>query len=262
MPKIEGKTINELLRVEDVTGTEIIPMAVFDEDINAYVTRGITLDNFFKTIYGMIQDAEANISYIRDDMNAYVSSLQNEDILLHNEDARLDTELQKTNTYVSYHAEEIAHLYDRDYLLYSYAYDGIGMLDERTKDMGDVVSYAYDNIGQLWEANEQLESYTYEAVNKLSEDIVTSYENLYGYMSGVSSYAYEGIGNNSYINYVQDLALMEHQNAISALARNIAYESYVNTVQSGHINTIYYENSTDAFNDWTNPDDDNVKPQS
>ena len=57
------------------------------------------------------------------------------------------------------------------------------------------------------------------------------------------------------------MTLMDHQNAISAVARNIAYESYVNTIQSGHINTIYYENSTDAFNDWSNPDDDNVEPQ-
>lgn len=261
MPKNEGKTINELLRVDDITGTEILPMSVYDEELNAYVTRGITLDNFFKTIYGMIQDANANISYVREDMNAYVSSLQTEDMLLHNEDERLDTELRQTNTYVSYNAKAIVHLYDRDYLIYSYAYDGIGMLDERTKEMGDIVSYAYDNIGQLWEANEQLGAYTYESVKRLDEDIASSYDKLYGYISDVVSYAYEGIGNNSYINYVQDITLMDHQNAISAVARNIAYESYVNTIQSGHINTIYYENSTDAFNDWSNPDDDNVEPQ-
>lgn len=261
MPKIEGKTINELLRVEDITGTEILPMSVYDEELNTYVTRGITLDNFFKTIYGMIQDANANISYVREDMNAYVSSLQTEDMLLHNEDERLDTELRQTNTYVSYNAKAIVHLYDSDYLIYSYAYEGIGMLDGRTKEMGDIVSYAYDNIGQLWEANEQLGAYTYESVKRLDEDIASSYNKLYGYISDVVSYAYEGIGNNSYINYVQDMTLMDHQNAISAVARNIAYESYVNTIQSGHINTIYYENSNDAFNDWSNPDDDNVKPQ-
>ena len=86
MPKIEGKTINELLRVEDITGTEILPMSVYDEELNTYVTRGITLDNFFKTIYGMIQDANANISYVREDMNAYVSSLQTDEMLLLNED--------------------------------------------------------------------------------------------------------------------------------------------------------------------------------
>ena len=320
MPRIEGKTINELLRVEDITGAEIIPMSVFDEELSAYVTRGITLDNLFKTIYGMIQEAEANISYVKEDMTAYVDELRAYDNTLHNEDVRLDSELQKTNTYLAYHAEEIAHLHDHYCEITSYAYEGIGMLDERTKDIPGIAAYAYENVGNLWAANEELSAYAYTSAGTLEEMIVTSYESLeeavkasydklddsmqtsyeklFDYISYVAAYAeggtgelayqvkelhaysydnigmlwssyddlfsytYTGIGRNSYVNLEQDIILAQHQNAISALARNISYESYVNTIQSGHINTIYYENSDDAFNDWSDPDDDNVKPQS
>ena len=335
MPHIEGKTINELLRVEDVTGAEIIPMSVYSEEFGSYVTRGITVDNFFKIIYGMIKDADEKISYIQDDMSAYVDELRAYDAMLHEDDVRLDNELQKTNAYVSYHAEDLILLHEHYHRITSYSYENIGELWEANA-YGD--SYAYEQVGKLWdEANtihaysyegvgkledgfDSLQSYAYENVGYLGEIIITKYDELddkisyehdwtlsymatsydkldkaiayvaayaeggsgylayqleelhaYSYeniaklhedVSELHSYAYEGVGKNSYINFQQDITLMHHEDAIGAVARAVSYESYVNTIQSGHINTIYYENSDDAFNDWSNPDDDNVKPQS
>ena len=313
MPRIEGKTINELLRVEDITGSEIIPMAVYDEELSAYVTRGITLDNFFKTIYGMIQEADANISYIKEDMTSYVSELRGED-------ARLDEELGKTNTKLSYASEDLSLLHVHYHQIASYSYENVGELWD---NIGYGTAYAYEEVAKLHQEDEILHAYAYEGIGHNEDMIVTSYETLsekidasyesalqftatayaqldesmqaayaglayaisyagtasheeldilhaYAYenvarldsdIDEVSSYSHEGVGTTSYVNMLQDITLMNHANAISQTARALAYESYVNTIQSGHINTIYYENSTDAFNDWSNPDDDNVKPQ-
>lgn len=43
-----GKTINQLNKIENVTGNELIPMAVLDSYTGTYSTYAITLDNFFK----------------------------------------------------------------------------------------------------------------------------------------------------------------------------------------------------------------------
>ena len=169
MPHIEGKTINELLRVEDITGAEIIPMAVFNEEIGSYVTRGITLDNLFKTIYGMIQDAESSISYIQDDMSAYVSELRHED-------ARLDDELNKTNLRVAYNSEDLVLMHEHYHRLSSYSYENIGELWEQTgyassyayeniAELYNKAAYADENIGELWNANEELSAYAHDGIS-------------------------------------------------------------------------------------------------
>lgn len=171
MPKREGKTIEELLRVGDITGSEIIPMSVFKEEYGGYVTRGITVNDFFKTLYNMIQKTQSDMAY-------YVS------------------ELQETDSYI-------------------------------TTYIGEVQSY-------------------------LEEEI--AYQDVSYQLEELKSYTYTGIGDLSYSQGIQD-------EAISTLAYSVSYNAFVNTIQSGYINTIYFENSTDAFNDWSNPDDDNVEPQ-
>lgn len=175
MPKIEGKTINELLRVNDITGSEIIPMSVFNEKTCMYVTRGITLDDFFKTIYNRLQEADDNITYVSE----RVVELQGADEALHRRDDELNSQLAYTNAYVSYNAEGIVKLHN---------------------DLHNVVAYTYNNVANVTE-------------------IMNSYSEA------------------------------------------ISYNSYVNKVQSGRINTLYYSNSNDAFDDWDNPDDDYVTPQ-
>ena len=175
MPKIEGKTINELLRVNDITGSEIIPMSVFNQKTGGYVTRGITLDDFFKTIYNRLQEADDNITYVSE----RVVELQKTDEALHKRDDELNAQLTYTNSYVSYNAEGIVKLHN---------------------DLHNVVAYTYNNVANV-------------------------------------------------------------TNIMNSYAEAISYNSYVNKVQSGRINTLYYENSNDAFDDWENTDDDYVTPQ-
>lgn len=315
MPKIEGKTINELIRVSDITGAEIIPMSVYSEELGAYVTRGITLDDFFKTIYGMIQHAEDGLAYTNAYMNSYVSELREVDESLHERDNELDSQIAKTNTYVAYNAEGIVKLHNDFHDVVSYAYTEVAYVNEKvgeitsyvTEEIGDIhtdveeliqhdvilTSYIEENREAISETNERLDeetayshtevAYLYKKIgytqSYIESELETAYSKLddsISYLAAyveagdgriayeleqVKSYAYAGIGELSYSQTGQDITIAQHAQAIQSLARASSYNAYVNTIQSGHINTIYFENSDDAFNDWSNPDDDNVKPQ-
>ena len=315
MPKIEGKTINELIRVSDITGSEIIPMSVYSEELGAYVTRGITLDDFFKTIYGMIQHAEDGLAYTNAYMNSYVSELREVDESLHERDNELNSQIAKTNTYVAYNAEGIVKLHNDFHDVVSYAYTKVAYVNEKvgeitsyvTEEIGDIhtdvdeliqhdvilTSYIEENREAIHETNERLDeetAYSHKEVaylyNKIGytqsyieSELATAYNKLddsIAYLAAYieagdgriayeleqfKSYAYAGIGELSYSQTGQDITLAQHAQAIQSLARASSYNAYVNTIQSGHINTIYFENSNDAFNDWSNPYDDNVKPQ-
>ena len=315
MPKIEGKTINELIRVSDITGSEIIPMSVYSEELGAYVTRGITLDDFFKTIYGMIQHAEDGLAYTNAYMNSYVSELREVDESLHERDNELNSQIAKTNTYVAYNAEGIVKLHNDFHDVVSYAYTEVAYVNEKvgeitsyvTEEIGDIhtdveglaqhdvilTSYIEENREAIHETNERLDeetAYSHKEVaylyNKIGytqsyieSELATAYNKLddsIAYLAAYieagdgriayeleqfKSYAYAGIGELSYSQTGQDITLAQHAQAIQSLARASSYNAYVNTIQSGHINTIYFENSNDAFNDWSNPYDDNVKPQ-
>ena len=319
MPKIEGKTINELIRVSDITGAEIIPMSVYSEELGAYVTRGITLDDFFKTIYGMIQHAEDGLAYTNAYMNSYVSELREVDESLHERDNELNSQIAKTNTYVAYNAEGIVKLHNdfHDVVsdVISYAYTEVAYVNEKvgeitsyvTEEIGDIhtdveeliqhdvilTSYIEDNRESISETNERLDeevayshtevAYLYKKIgytqSYIESELATAYNKLddsIAYLAAYieagdgriayeleqfKSYAYAGIGELSYSQTGQDITLAQHAQAIQSLARASSYNAYVNTIQSGHINTIYFENSNDAFNDWSNPYDDNVKPQ-
>ena len=319
MPKIEGKTINELIRVSDITGAEIIPMSVYSEEMGAYVTRGITLDDFFKTIYGMIQHAEDGLAYTNAYMNSYVSELREVDESLHERDNELNSQIAKTNTYVAYNAEGIVKLHNdfHDVVsdVVSYAYTEVAYVNEKvgeitayvSEEIGDIhtdveeliqhdvilTSYIEDNRESISETNERLDeevayshtevAYLYKKIgytqSYIESELTTAYNKLddsIAYLAAYieagdgriayeleqfKSYAYAGIGELSYSQTGQDITLAQHAQAIQSLARASSYNAYVNTIQSGHINTIYFENSNDAFNDWSNPYDDNVKPQ-
>ena len=315
MPKIEGKTINELIRVSDITGSEIIPMSVYSEELGAYVTRGITLDDFFKTIYGMIQHAEDGLAYTNAYMNSYVSELREVDESLHERDNELNSQIAKTNTYVAYNAEGIVKLHNDFHDVVSYAYTEVAYVNEKvgeitsyvTEEIGDIhtdvdelaqhdvilTSYIEENREAIHETNERLDeetAYSHKEVaylyNKIGytqsyieDELAAAYSKLddsIAYLAAYieagdgriayeleqfKSYAYAGIGELSYSQTGQDITLAQHAQAIQSLARASSYNAYVNTIQSGHINTIYFENSNDAFNDWSNPYDDNVKPQ-
>ena len=311
MPKIEGKTINELVRATDVTGTEIVPMSVYDDTLNAYVTRGITIDDFFKTIYNMIQHAEDGISYTNAYMNSYVDELRATDDILYRNDELLNSELTKTNTYVSYNAEGNVKLHSDFHNVVSYTYTNVAYISETVDsvasyvnseitdvrhDMDDVIEKTNDVINRTEVLSSYIEENTQsiienkESINDTNERITyvqsyieseisiayTKLDDHIAYLAAyieagdgeiakridnIQAYTYENVGSLSYSQLGQDITLAQHASAISKLAEISAYNSYVNTIQSGRINTIYFENSDDAFNNWLDPDDDNVRPQ-
>jgi len=247
MPRIEGKTINELIRVEDIRGTEIIPMSVYNDEIGAYVTCGITLDDLFKTIYGMIQTAEDNINTVKNDMTTYVSDLQSED-------SRINDELVKTNQTLSYASADLVLLHDHYHRISSYTYENTAYLYDETAYLRDELKSSYDSL---------YDDITYVATYGGKEgeriDMLTAYAHdnigiLHNQYDDLSAYTYSNIGEI-------DENIGRMYGAIGKMFTGLAYEQTVNRIQSGYINTIYYENSSDAFNDWSNPDDDNVKPQ-
>lgn len=131
MNDIKGKTINELTRITDITGDEIIPLAV--PNGSKFNTSGITINNLFNIIYNMIQESNIRIDNIKTDVT-------------------------------------------------------------------DLNAYAYVNIAA-------------------------------------------------------------HNVQLDNLSTDLAYAITVNNLQSSSLNTLYYQNSTDAFNNYDDPDDDNVKPQ-
>ena len=290
-------------------------MSVYSEELGAYVTRGITLDDFFKTIYGMIQHAEDGLAYTNAYMNSYVSELREVDESLHERDNELNSQIAKTNTYVAYNAEGIVKLHNDFHDVVSYAYTEVAYVNEKvgeitsyvTEEIGDIhtdvdelaqhdvilTSYIEENREAIHETNERLDeetAYSHKEVaylyNKIGytqsyieDELAAAYSKLddsIAYLAAYieagdgriayeleqfKSYAYAGIGELSYSQTGQDITLAQHAQAIQSLARASSYNAYVNTIQSGHINTIYFENSNDAFNDWSNPYDDNVKPQ-
>lgn len=197
----KGKTINQLIRVDETTGQEIIPMAVYDETVSSYVTRGILLDDLFNTLYSMLRDTDTRLAYTNSYMSAYVMELNAAD-------RQLSDEIQKTNTNVSYNAASIIKL-------------------------DNSVAYVMDNIGKDTE--------------KLA--------NLY-------SYAYSGIGGLNDTQAAQDAMLGAHGVAIQNIESAVSYSAAVNNIQSAILNTLYYKESNDAFNNYDDPDDDYVKPQS
>ena len=210
---IEGKTINELARIDDITGQEIIPLAVLNEETGAYVTRGITIDNLFKVIYSKIQEAEQQTADVASEMSSYVAYLTSVDNKLSYNDKHLEEELVKTNTYVSYNAEGIVDIHNELKDLESYTTYNVG--------------YIYDHLGD--------ESYI---IDELTESINIEK------------------GRND----AQDDTINSYGNALDDHEERLSYESYRNNIQDREIKTIYVENSKDAFNDYSNPDDDNVNP--
>ena len=62
--RVAGKTINELDIIENVTGEELIPIAVKDQDTGKYSTVSITLDNFLKMVTDKINENTSMIKAV------------------------------------------------------------------------------------------------------------------------------------------------------------------------------------------------------
>lgn len=165
---ISGKTINQLIQIEDITGNEIIPLSVKNEETGKYVTRSITLNNMLKLIVNAIQstnnrlsEAESNlnekITTTASELNSYLNSKIDEtntkfsgDIEnLKAEDIKINEQLGYTVAYTSYNASAIIRLD-------TYMHDMSSKVDNTSSYITDI-SYNYNSLSY---SISELTSYT------------------------------------------------------------------------------------------------------
>lgn len=192
---IIGKTINQLIQIEDITGNEIIPLSIKDEETGRYVTRSITLNNMLKLIADAIKitnnrlsEAENNLnekivtttSELNDALSSKIDETNlkfSEDIEnLKIEDVKINEQLGYTVAYTSYNASAIL-------CLDTYVHDISSRLDKNSSYITDI-SYS---ISELASYTSYLASYTNSAFaendrvdKQQQEEIITnSYLNSY-----------------------------------------------------------------------------------
>lgn len=165
---ISGKTINQLIQIEDITGNEIIPLSVKNEETGKYVTRSITLNNMLKLIVNAIQstnnrlsEAESNLNEkivtTTSELNSYLNSkiddtnirLSGDIENLKAEDIKINEQLGYTVAYTSYNASAIIRID-------TYMHDMSSKVDNTSSYITDI-SYNYNSLSY---SISELTSYT------------------------------------------------------------------------------------------------------
>ena len=112
--RVSGKTINELDIIENVTGEELIPIAVKDPITCKYSTVSITLDNFLKMVTKKIDENTSLIRVVGHYAYMNVNALNDKTAynmeVIEQVDSRMQAELTYTNINVAYNAEAIVRL--------------------------------------------------------------------------------------------------------------------------------------------------------
>ena len=174
---VNGKTINQLIQIEDITGNEIIPLSVKNEETGKYVTRSITLNNMLKLIVNAIQstnnrlsEAESNLNEkivtTASELNSYLNSKIDEtntkfsgDIEnLKAEDIKINEQLGYTVAYTSYNANAIIRLD-------TYMHD----MSSKVNDTSSYIAYMSNNLSELVSYTSYLSSYTNAALAENDE---------------------------------------------------------------------------------------------
>ena len=164
---ISGKTINQLIQIEDITGNEIIPLSVKNEETGKYVTRSITLNNMLKLIVDAIKHTNGRLTEAENDLNNKIVTATSElnDSLnskidetsmkfsgdienLKAEDIKINEQLGYTVAYTSYNASAIIRLD-------TYMHDMSSKVDNTSSYITDM-SY---NISELISYTSYLSSY-------------------------------------------------------------------------------------------------------
>lgn len=196
---IIGKTINQLIQIEDITGNEIIPLSLKDEETGRYVTRSITLNNMLKLIVDAIKNTNNRLSETENNLNEKIVTTTSElnDALsskidetnlkfsedienLKTEDAKINEQLGYTVAYTSYNASAIL-------CLDTYMHDISSRLDKNSSYITDISYNLSYNISELASYTSYLASYTNSAFaendrvdKQQQEEIITnSYLNSY-----------------------------------------------------------------------------------
>lgn len=181
---ISGKTINQLIQIEDITGEELIPLSMKDpNNPGRYVTRSITWNNMIKLVYqymcGLnnkislaeetlnnkidttVSDITTNVDGKIGKVNSYIDALKEEDI-------KINRELAYTVSYTAYNAAAIVGL----------SGNVIALQAEDVKiksDLSQTTAYAYTKVAENRESINKLEATDVEIKNNLSETTAYTY---------------------------------------------------------------------------------------
>ena len=213
---ISGKTINQLIQIEDITGNEIIPLSVKNEETGKYVTRSITLNNMLKLIVNAIQSTNNRLSEAESNLNEKIVTTTSE------LNSSLNSKIDATNTRFSGDIENLKaeDIKINEQLGYTVAYtsynaSAIIRLDTYMHDMSSKVDNTSSYITDI--------SYNY---NSLSYSI----SELTSYTSYLSSYANAAFAENDKVDKKQ-------QEEISANSQLNSYQqSDIEKLTDAHAN--------------------------
>ena len=188
---ISGKTINQLMQIEDITGNEIIPLSVKNEETGKYVTRSITLNNMLRLIVNAIQSTNNRLSEAESNLNEKILTTASE------LNSYLNSKIDETNTKV---LEDIENLKTEDIKI--------------NEQLGYTVAYTSYNSSAIILLGEHIHNMSYDC-NNLSYSI----SNLATYTSYLSSYTNAAFAKNDEIDKKQ-------QEEISANTQLNSYQQY------------------------------------
>ena len=204
---VNGKTINQLIQIEDITGNEIIPLSVKNEETGKYVTRSITLNNMLKLIVNAIQstnnrlfEAESSLNEkivtTASELNSYLNSkiddantkLSGDIENLKAEDIKINEQLSYTVAYTSYNASAIVRL-------------GTYMCDMSSKvnDTSSYITYMSNNLSELVSYTSYLSSYT-NAAFAYNDEVDKKQQEEINTNSSINSYQENNITQLAYIH--------------------------------------------------------------
>ena len=196
---ISGKTINQLIQIEDITGNEIIPLSVKNEETGKYVTRSITLNNMLKLIVNAIQSTNNRLSEAESNLNEKILTTASE------LNSYLNSKIDETNTKV---LEDIENLKTEDIKI--------------NEQLGYTVAYTSYNSSAIIRLGEHIHNMSYDC-NNLSYSI----SNLATYTSYLSSYTNAAFAKNDEIDKKQQEEISANSQLNSYQQVNIEKLSYI-----------------------------------
>ena len=209
---ISGKTINQLIQIEDITGNEIIPLSVKNEETGKYVTRSITLNNMLKLIVNAIQSTNNRLSEAESNLNEKIVTTASE------LNTSLNSKIDETNTRFS---GDIENLKAEDIKI--------------NEQLGYTVAYTSYNASAII----RLDTYMHDMSSKVDNtssyitDISYNYNSLSYSISELTSYT-------SYLSSYANAAFAENDKVDKKQQEEISANSQLNSYQENNINQLAY----------------------
>lgn len=149
---VSGKTINQLIQIEDITGNEIIPLSMKNKETGKYVTRSITLNNMLKLIVNAIQSTNNRLSEAESNLDEKILNKTSE------LNSYINSKIDETNTKFLELSHNISDLASYTSYLSSYTNAAFAKNDEIDKKQQEEIS-----------TNNQLNSYQQINIEKLTD---------------------------------------------------------------------------------------------